>query len=492
MQINYCGDPFVDVGLATLAAFAGKQHPRELTEVDLEAAADYMERSYFVQPLRSYLTICFPNSGYTQPAFFSQPDKQALYAERVLRAFRHETPTLDEVGVFLGLPAADVQFDVKGELPPGRIFREHVPLQTGQGVINFHPYGQEGLPISGLALQAIQALPLGCAKCEGKMLAVHSDNPEIIRYFARDFLEWNRKAVNLAQQSQSSKMPEREQRFRTLLIHTLFEALLQQSDAMQDERPFAVTAYHFSNFGQNAYVAMYHLPSQLVLYLQEMNSPEHERAWQRLVKRAWALPKLKRGESSPPADWQPDRNWLYEDLFRVAQEPAHYAPRFIRTHFLRQALGVVRTDPTDPRGAYTLQRESELVSWRLTTAFLRRILNMEADRIEAIRRLGDELAAYVGGENDRRLFQAIYQENRYDYLRNALIKANLAHVRRGHAPFLTMDDFIRVFEEGEELAYADWRLARDLLLIRMVEQLYDSGWLGVNRDAVVDVEEADE
>ena len=117
---------------------------------------------------------------------------------------------------------------------------------------------------------------------------------------------------------------------------------------------------------------------------------------------------------------------------------------------------------------------------------------MEADRIEAIRRLGDALAAYVGGENDRRLFQAIYQENRYDYLRNALIKANLAHVRRGHAPFLTMDDFIRVFEEGEELAYADWRLARDLLLIRMVEQLYANGWLGANRDAVADADENNE
>lgn len=491
MPVDYCGDPFVDVGLATLAAFAGKQHPRELTDADLEAAADYMAHNYFVQPLRSYLTVCFPNSGYTQPAFFTQPDKQALYAERVLRAFRRETPTLDEEDVFLGLPAADVQFDVKGELPPGRVFREHVPLQTGQGVINFHPYGEEGLPISGLALLAIQALPLGCAKCEGKMLAVHSDNGEIVHYFARDFLEWNRRAVSLAQQESSSKMPEREQRFRTLLIRTLLDALIAQAEAQMDERPFAVTAYHFSNFGQNAYVAMYHLPSQLVLYLQEMNNAEHQRAWERLVRRAWALPKLKRGETGAPADWQPDRNWLYEDLFRVVQEPAHYGARFIRTYFLRQALRAVRSDPTDPRGAYTLQREAELVSWRLTAAFLGRIMHMEADRIEAIRRLGDALAAYVGGENDRRLFQAVYQENRYDYLRNALIKANLAHVRGGHPPFLTMDDFIRVFEEGEELAYNDWRLARDLLLIRMVERLYASGWLGANRDAVIEDQEGE-
>ena len=34
-----------------------------------------------------------------------------------------------------------------------------------------------------------------------------------------------------------------------------------------------------------------------------------------------------------------------------------------------------------------------------------------------------------------------------------------------------------MFEEGEDLPRADWRLARDLVLIRMVERLYELGWV---------------
>jgi len=73
---------------------------------------------------------------------------------------------------------------------------------------------------------------------------------------------------------------------------------------------------------------------------------------------------------------------------------------------------------------------------------------------------------------------------RYDYFRTALIKANLAHVKRGNPPIITLDPYIEVFEEGNELARPDWRLARDLVLIRMVERLYEQGWLGSNVDVI--------
>jgi hypothetical protein len=36
---------------------------------------------------------------------------------------------------------------------------------------------------------------------------------------------------------------------------------------------------------------------------------------------------------------------------------------------------------------------------------------------------------------------------------------------------VTFDQFVSIFEEGEELPYRDWKLARDLLLIRVIERL---------------------
>ncbi len=489
-MLKYTGHPLVDVGLATITAFANKDRPEQLVEADLEAMADYMAENYTVNPLRSYLTVAFPNSGFTNPAFFNQPDKQEIYKERLLRSFRTNAPRLDVMDVFMGLPSANVPLDTspEGKLNPGNAFRQHIPLLTAEDVINFFPYGESGLPVSGETLLAIQALPLGSAKCEGRLLFVHSDNPEITRHFTGKFLEENRRLISVAREAGSSKIPEPHLKFRTLLIHTLLESRQMQLLSKESNEPFSITAYHLTNSGQGVGLNIYHLPSQIILYLKQMLQAEYARAWEYIVHRAWEIVQTKKGDIETPS---PSRNYLYEDLFRVAEDPYHHAPRFIRTYFLRDPLRFAK-DKVDPRGSYSLQREMGLVSWKLTEPFLWRIMHMERERIEKIRQLGDMLAEYVRSQNDRRFFRNFYTLNRYDLIRNELIKANTAQARRGNSPFLTLDGYISVFEEGEELAKVDWRLARDLVLIRMVEQLYANGWLGANQDALADVQREEE
>lgn len=491
-MMEYTGHPFVDAGLATITAFAGKDNPQELKEADLDAIAAYMAEQYVKNPLRSFLTVAFPNSGFTQPAFFKQPDKQQTYIDRVLYAYRENRPFLEDLGVFMNLPVADVSFDVYDKLGHGRAFRQHIPMQTGEGTINFHPYGNAGLPISGLALFAIQAYPLGSAKCGGRTLFVHSDNPEIMVHFAYKFLENNRRDIQTAQLENSKKMPEHPQKFRTLIMETLIEALEIRQQSKEFQEPFSVTVYHLTNSGQGADLAIYHLPSQLIEYLAEMRTASYRSAWQQIERSAWVRFKPKRGQKEAPPNFKPDRNWLYEDLFSLAEDPYRNGRRFIRTYFLRDAFKYTRQDKADPRGQYSTQKEVYLVSWKLAEIFLRRIMYMEVEKIEQIRQLGDALADYIKEQNDKRFFRAFYVENRYGYLRNSLIKANTAHVKRGHAPFLTLDNYISVFEDGEELASKDWRLARDLVLIRMVEQLHQNGWLGTNQDAIPENQQQDE
>jgi CRISPR-associated protein Cst1 len=480
-MLRYTGHPFVDVGVATITAFADKRDPAQLTEVDLDTMADYITREYTRQPLMSFLTVAFPNSGFTQPAYNKQPRKRLLYADRVLRAYREDTPTLDVADVFTGEPAAATPFDVKGELKPGYTFRQHIPLLTGEGIINFHPYGDVGLPVSGTTMLALQVFPLGCAKCGGRLLAVHSDNNELTYHFASIFLNENRKAIQLAQADNSTKMPETRFSHRTLLIDTLLQADAIQRETREDEQLFSLTAYHLSNSGQGVDLNIYHLPLEMIGFLRDMQTAEYHTEWSSIVHRAWEVAPPKKGGKKDDKPFQPRRNWLYEDLFKLPDN----ARAFLRTYFLRVALRYAQ-GKTDPRVNYSLQKESALVSWKITESFLRRILHMDPERVKQIRMMGDRLADYVSSQNDRRFFRDFFTVQRYDHFRTALIKANLAHVRRGKPPIITLDPYIEVFEEGDELARSDWRLARDLVLIRMVEQLYAQGWLGQNVDVIAD------
>jgi CRISPR-associated protein Cst1 len=203
-----------------------------VTHDDLEAIADYMARNYVVNPLKSFLTVAFPNSGFVQAAYERAPERRTAYAERVLRAFRPGTPTLaNERCVFTGLPAVALALGEKTTLPPGRAFRQHIPLVTGEYVINFHPYGDAGLPVSGIALLALQAFPLGCAKTQGRLLAVHADDHDLTLRFAHKFLSTIRRLIHDAQLAGESKIPEPSHRVGTLLVGTLLEIEIERLEA---------------------------------------------------------------------------------------------------------------------------------------------------------------------------------------------------------------------------------------------------------------------
>ena len=494
-MLKYTGHPLVDVGIATIIAFVDKRRPDELTEADLDEVADYITREYVRDPLKSFLTVAFPNSGFTQPAYNKTPEKRLVYAARVLRNYNDDTPLLDdEMCVFTGKPAVAVAFGEKESLPQGRAFRQHIPLLTGENVINFHTYGESGLPVSGEALLAIQAFPLGCAKSAGRLLAVHSDNPRLMLHFARSFLEENQRAITLAQEAGSKKMDESHYSRGTLLINTLLQGTIRQEEELEDKEPFSLTAYHLTNSGQGVSLDIYHLPLQIIGFLREMEIPNFRTQWGGIVNRAWETePQKKRKKADKP--FQPRRNWLYEDVLGLYDGSfllPDRAKAFLRTYFLRRRSRYGRANQGDPRANYGLTHEMNLVSWNITASFLKEVFNMEKERIEEIRKIGDKLANYVSSQNDRRFFRDFFHQQSPHNIRTLLIRANLEYVRRGNPPIITLDPYIEVFEEGYGSEKPDWWLARDLVFIRMVEQLHEQGWLGKNPDLVEETAQENE
>lgn len=498
-MLRYTGHPLVDVGVATILAFRNKLDPAALSDDDLAAVAEFIERQYTVQPLKSFLNVAFVNSGFTQPAFESQPEKRQLYARKVARQHATAQADSDERCVFTGDPVSAVSWSVDESLPAGRAFREHIPLLNGRDVINFVPGGDAGLPVSGKALLCIQFFPMGSAKCGGRLLAVHSDNPALMWHFANQFWHANQSAILQAQATGSSKLPEAPHNPRTLLIKTFLEIETQRRDAVADKQPASVTAYHLSNSGQsnpldarNPPLAIYHLPLQIAVFLATVSGGDYKQVWGEIASRAWQRPPVpKKGKNTSDEPFVPRYNLLYEDLFRLPDN----ARAFVRTHFLR--LPRRAAQPDDPtKESYTLTTDAHLVSWKLVNLFLKEVIRMSETRIEEIRKMGDRLANYVYDMDDRRFFRHFFRENRPQEFRAHLIKANLSAIRAGKAPLFTLEPYTQVFhldlfDDGAEMLRIDWKFARDLVLIRMIEQLYTKGWIGKNPDLVAEVAQPD-
>lgn len=475
-MLRYTGHPVADVGVATVCALCEKTDPATITTEDLVRVAEFLEHEYFSGKLLSYLTCVFPNSMYVQPAaqagakLKAKPATMSRFKAKVLYGFR-EPPD----PAVKGLRCA-----FSGEPPAQLVYRQHVPMITGESVLNFFPAGAGGMPISADFLLAIQAFPLGSRRCLGRALAVHCPDDQTLTYeFAHRFLNDNRQLLLLAQRT--GKKYEDAKAPRTLVIDVLVDiARRRMSDSCLGQPLPWVTVYHLTNSGQGPDIAIFELPSEVVAFVVAASRAGTADTWNRIVARAWEntqrtseTKKSKREDDKQPEQMEPkagtNRNFLYEDLFGLPRNAA----RFVRTYFLRRAWRFARQSKNDPRSEYAFPQELDLVSWPLTHLFLREILGMERNRIEAIRALADRLAEHIRTSNDLRLFQRLYMVKRYNGLRLRLLQASRERLTSGKDPLIGFDDFVLIFEETEDTPRLDWRLARDLVLIRLIEQLRD-------------------
>lgn len=454
-MLRYTGHPLVDVGVATITAFAGKIDPSEVTAADLNAVAAYIEGEYSKNPMKSFLQLTFQNSGFVNPTMGF--DKRSSYLNMVLRGWQNQQ-LLDEKCVFLGTPAV------------AKVFRETIPMIGSGDNFNFYSAGESGLPVSGLALLAIQAFPLGCVKCSGRVLLMHADDPNLTYRLAAQALEANRRYLNLAAQAdkyEDAKFPHTQ----------IIERLLRAEMAREDWDVCSVTAYHLTNYGTNAAVRIYYLPLQITRFLADATDATYHRAWHRIIERGWEgnITEPERDTFGLPAR----RNVLYEDLFALPRD----ARRFLRTYILRMPR--VQKTKDDPRVGYRLLDDLDLVSWPLTTLFLKEVMNVDETRIEAIRAMADRLADYIDEQGDQRLFKTLlYGGSRgqdYQVLRTRLIRADYDQIA-SHEPLFTLDQFVAVFENSD--SQYTWMLARDLLLIRIIERLHERGKIAQFREII--------
>lgn len=485
-MLRFTGHPLVDVGVATIVAFAGKSRPEDLVEDDLAKVAEYIADLYVSPTLTPYLSSVFTmNAVYTQPSW-KEPQRREKSAELV-QCYKEDG----------GDNEASLRCHFSGEVATRLAYRQHIPMVTGEGILNFFPAGLGGIPVSGKYLLALQVLPLGCRRSLGRLLAVHSpDDPELTMQFAKEFLADNRRIFLLSQESEEKYLDAKAP--KTLIISTFLEIDQERKLSKANGIAPSVSVYHLSNDGRDPSIAVYHLPAEVVSFLRFAKSSAGSQIWNKIEVLAWQKAEAAKKQKGKKTDGgqQPileaqskatrketHRNFLYEDLFSL---PAR-ASSFIRTYFLRRANR--HATQNDPRGDHRLSQELELINWPLTDRFLQEILQMEKSRINAIREFADRLAAYIKEENDRPLFQKFHRISRYGELRVLLIKASNGRLKSGLAPIVDFEEFVQIFENPDSIERLDWNLARDLILIRLIEQLYQSGWFGDKSDLLEDEEE---
>jgi CRISPR-associated protein Cst1 len=450
MQIQMSGHPFIDIALATLAAMVKKRTLAELTENDLRSCAERLKYWYSQHhAARNYISTVFTNSHFTQPSM--SLEQREAYADRYLFAFLkdHAAQEGEPRCVFFPELAA-----------VEKAYRQHIPLLNGESVINFSPMGRDGLPVSGLALLTIHALPFGCLKCGGRLLGFHrqsisQDDPDAERLnilFARDHYQQNLKVLSQLPADAKEKFPDFGGKPRMRYITQVLKAReeLKERDVNLDY----ITGYYFTNYGTGADVRLIRLDHAVMTFVSRAQL-DCATAWNRAVRLNWDKPP--KGEQEPATDEEriagARRNVLYDNLFELPGRAQAFLGNLKRAH-----------------------------DWPLIELFLEEVLFMDPKRIETYRRLGDLLADYaLKFENQPQSFYyGFSRAKNYVALRSVIRSAAEKMYKIGTDGVLfTYDDFINAFEHPSE-RYSQWVLARDLISIRLLERLHEKGQINLS------------
>jgi CRISPR-associated protein Cst1 len=423
--------------------------------------------------------VTFANPSYANPGLINKPKFDTSRRETLTKLFnlwqwqpgstRPALPAKEE-------PADEGDLCVfSQEQAVIRVSQGLMPMIGGSSAMNFFPEGRPRLPLSGWCLLAMLAMPLGTLNSSGKTFLVHAHlqpgKPNALLNLVRLNLNRNRDAF----QTQGLAKRPNYKFPKTNLIQDLIATGTHASHNL------SLTAYLFITGGQSPSIEIFYLPSIVLSFMSV--AAKYRKAWDEVVGRAWEMQKPKKTEDGLIE--YTERNYFYEDLFTLP----HDARRFLRQYLLRYRRKG-KENKLDPRFQYSFIREREVISWHLIDLFLERIMGMDKTRIEAIKQLGDRLATYIQ-EVDGRFYKRLYlARNDHQMRRELIIAANSAKGSYSKT-LLPFDELIQVFfiDDGDT-ARPDWYLARDLLMVRIIEQLSNE-WLQQHGEELKDITPAE-
>jgi len=425
IMYEFIGQPLVDVGIAALTALAGRSTPNALIPADLERVAGRLA-AWYTEPgsIRNFAKgSVFHNAGYG----FDNPVLQREHIAHTLDAWR-TVGSLGEPCAFCGQPAAY------------RASRREIPMLSGQALVNFGGRGIAGVPVCGRCSLALQALPFGCMRSGGHLIACHSDDPTLTLALARTAVQRAERAITL-----DGVLPvfsAERTRFVELLVDWLAAVERRSARLLATNHAPTLTGYIFTNAGASAAIQIYTLDSAVVGFVESaLHNADGSLtdAWRRAIARAWGHGKAKKGEAAiDVTDMMQRPNRLYEALLKLPTG----ARAFLRMYVL----------PTN--------------HWGLTALYLRKVMGMEQNQIDLLKTLGVRFAAYT--QTRKRFFYPFAREQQYAKWRRHVLNGRDDYQRASGLALITFEEFVAAFTAapGE---INDWKLARDLVVLAMLD-----------------------
>ncbi len=304
-EVHWTGHPFVDAGLAALAAAAQVERLEALTPQHLQRASEELKQVLlsdqalgigveraFSGPKKT-LRLLFPNSELDNPSNWkgNTPEQKIESAKR--KFCESLTDDLQRAVQCLQSDGGDVVCLACGEQRPANVMvlvrKDKMPLLTG--IVNFYAAFTYGVSLCGLCALALRFLPISVLRTgiHNRLWFLHTQSLPIAAKLAERY-GWQHFARAIAR----NETLDFFSRWETAgdagtVLYLLCELLDEFADQLRKlyESPLPTTAYVFSNDLQKPYIQPLPIPNELLVFfakLQVLSKDAFRRFWCELLQ----------------------------------------------------------------------------------------------------------------------------------------------------------------------------------------------------------------
>lgn len=427
LNIKITGNPFIDLGIYALSTKLDKDIS-EITLDDIKKESKVISQLYTEISWKKNMHTVFPNSVLVNPVSTNKPNLKEMYLEN-LNSLIDSIEPIQEHGSCMGCGRRDVK-EIFG--------KDAIPLTGSKSLINYFSFANSGADYCSLCALLVQFSPLSLYRCGGKMILLHSDSEKVMKF-------WAKKAIdNIDVQFSSGDFSGCYNRGITRPTNAIFNIISQVISSgrrWRRENP-SFNFYYFTNFNQGAELDIYTLPNGVFTFLTEIPRDDWFN-WSFIVKKAYNV-NWDKVESKD--DYKNRSNSVYNNLLEG---------RSILKSF------------------YNIKFKKTYCTWKLVESYTKEVKNMDKNRIESIKAIGDRLSNYIKNDDSLKTLNSLENASNYNTFRNILRKILKKKIKNGDEELLfTFDEYvIDLFPEGN----ITWRETQDLLLFRIYENLHE--WL---------------
>ncbi|SDX84859.1 CRISPR-associated protein, Cst1 family [Acetomicrobium thermoterrenum DSM 13490] len=307
VNLHWTGHPFVDAGLAALAAAVQVNSLDDITADSLETAVKKLKQILLSDQalgigvegafVRKALSQIFPNSELVNPANWKKGNTYEEKAKAVREKFSDELKKeLDRAQQCLKNHNNSNGYDICnicGEKRPKSSFfirrKDKMPLL--EGIVNYYPAFSPGVRICGLCALATRFFPLSVMRTgvRNRLWFLHAQDLAISKRISEKY-GWEHFNSAIA----ANKTLDFFSNWNTAgnegtVLYVLYSLLKEMPDQLRHiyENSLPTTAYLFSNDNRGGYISALPIPHALMEFLallQVKSHKEFNRFWKDLLE----------------------------------------------------------------------------------------------------------------------------------------------------------------------------------------------------------------